>query len=544
MDPSVLLKSNWRPQWPDPVADRAKLLTLRDLMDQRRIREQQYQIHQLAIQKSQQEMADEQRTRQLLATTPISEKTTLRDLLDKGIPLPAAIKIDTELRLRGTAATQQKTAELTQQKTTADLEAERQKQIANVYAGVTALPPGEYSQRQPAWDEAIMNDLLKPEGQRLGLGQIGVETSPAPTNLQEQAQYARAYGAKELQARQFAAEEEARKNAMHAPQFAKALADANTATLTSEGNQPLTQYQRRELDIRETPNTLAELEIAIANPKLSAEKRKQYEAARPALIEAEKNKRLAPLAPGATGSDAEDIAEAIIRGERKPEVKGLYKTGVAVQAILARKGYNSARAELDWQATNKHLSTLNGQQQERLRQAITFTTDSLDVIDNLYKRWQAVGKVTGFPVLNAANIKIAKQLPGEAGAIATSLDAQINDLTSELGTVYKGGNSSTDESLRLAAENLKSNWNEPQFKQAMDNIRTNLKIRRNSILTSEPVGVTPGSPYTPQAQAKEEATQPRGRIYQKQGINRKTGHIIGSDDGNTWYDVQTGKRVE
>jgi hypothetical protein len=219
--------------------------------------------------------------------------------------------------------------------------------------------------------------------------------------------------------------------------------------------------------------------------------------------------------------DIKDTAQAIMEGTAVPVLTNYsFRDRTAIMGELKRGGYNQALAEQDWRATQKHLSTLNGQQQERLRQAITFTSDSTAVIENLYNEWLKVGPASGVKILNRAALATAKNLPGKAGEVATALDAQINDLVSELGTVYKGGNSSTDESLRLAAGNLKADWNEQTFKRALGLIRTNLKIRKNSIMTSEAVGVREGSPYTP---AKEtgagigggqvQVTDPRGVVH-------------------------------
>ena len=201
--------------------------------------------------------------------------------------------------------------------------------------------------------------------------------------------------------------------------------------------------------------------------------------------------------PGGSADDPKLIARGIMEGRQPPTTQGLYRVGPAVRAEFERNGYNYAEAQRDWQAIIRHLGTLNGQQQERLRQAVSFTHDSLDIIDDLYSKWLKAGPASGFKVFNRAALQAAKQVPGETGSIATNLEAQINDLTSELGTVYKGGNASTDESLRLAAENLKADWNEKTFKAAMDQIRKNLKIRSNSIMNSQPVGVSPDSPYLP-----------------------------------------------
>lgn len=212
---------------------------------------------------------------------------------------------------------------------------------------------------------------------------------------------------------------------------------------------------------------------------------------------------------GGTSSNAKDIAAAIKRGEQPPTTTGLYKEGAGVRAELARQGFNLQQAESDWHATQKHLATLNGPQQERLRQAVSFTKDSLGIIDDLYNQWEKVGKPGGWKVFNRGSLATAKQLPGEAGNIAHRLEAQINDLTSELGTVYKGGNTSTDESLKLAAENLKAEWNEKTFHDAITQIRRNLEIRENSIRNSQAAGVSADSPYTPRGETPK-AKDPLG----------------------------------
>jgi hypothetical protein len=208
----------------------------------------------------------------------------------------------------------------------------------------------------------------------------------------------------------------------------------------------------------------------------------------------------------------EDIKDAVIsikEGKASPVLSNYsFRDRTAIAAGLQREGFNQAGAERDWKAINRHLSTLNGAQQERLRQSVTFAYDSLPVLDDLYKRWQKLGPDSGFKVFNRASMQTAKQLPGEAGAVATALDTEIADFTSELGTVYKGGNASTDSSLALAAKNLSGDWNEDTFKEGLKLARTNLGIRRNSILTSEPAGVSPTSPYIPPPASP--ATAPAG----------------------------------
>lgn len=209
-----------------------------------------------------------------------------------------------------------------------------------------------------------------------------------------------------------------------------------------------------------------------------------------------------PAAAGAqtaqTQTQSDDIADAIANGLQPPVTTGLYRFAGPVRAALAKRGYNLSEANRDWTAIQRHLASLNGPQQERLRQSVTFAYDSLDVIDDLFDKWKKLGGASGYRVLNKAALTASKQIPGPLGEAATALDAQINDLISEMATVYRGGNASTDEALRVASANLSSDWNEDQFKTQTGLMRKNLQIRRNAILTSGPVGVSPGSPYAPE----------------------------------------------
>lgn len=213
--------------------------------------------------------------------------------------------------------------------------------------------------------------------------------------------------------------------------------------------------------------------------------------------------------------DAEEIANAIISGDQPPTLQGLYRNGGPVRAALAKAGYPLATAMTDWAATQKHFSTLNGAQQTRLRQAADTAMHSLDVIEDLANQWQG-GK---FPILNKAQLKLAKNgaLGPEAQSIATQLEAQISDVTSELANVYMGGNSPTDHALTLAAKNLSADWTQKQLTDALKLSRTNLGIRLNSIKNTGVIGASPNNPYVPQQTptppAPSQTVKPSGRVY-------------------------------
>jgi methyl-accepting chemotaxis protein len=127
-------------------------------------------------------------------------------------------------------------------------------------------------------------------------------------------------------------------------------------------------------------------------------------------------------------------------GTLPPQLPGrASKEYVAIMAEAKRQGFDLASAATDWTATQKHIATMNGAQQLRLNQSINALPDMLDSVDALASKWKG-GK---FPILNKANLALAKggAYGSDVASIANQLDAQIADVTADLGNVYMGGNS-------------------------------------------------------------------------------------------------------
>lgn len=204
------------------------------------------------------------------------------------------------------------------------------------------------------------------------------------------------------------------------------------------------------------------------------------------------------------GGDADAIADAIINGQQPPVLTGLYRFAAPVRAALAKKGYNLTDAMSDWTATQKFIASTNGVKQTTLRQAVDTAYHSLDVIDDLSSQW----KGGQFPLLNKVNLAAAVNgaYGPQAQSIATQLQAQITDLTSELGQVYMGGNSPTDHALELAGKNLSANWSDKVLRDMTGLARKNLQIRQNSLMNARPAG-TGENPYSQPTQAPQGAPQ-------------------------------------
>lgn len=197
------------------------------------------------------------------------------------------------------------------------------------------------------------------------------------------------------------------------------------------------------------------------------------------------------------GDDVNAIADAIIAGEQPPTLTGLYRNAAPVRAALARKGYDLATATTDWQATQKHVATLNGAQQTRLNQAINALPELLDSVDTLASQWKG-GR---FPILNKANLALAKggAYGADVAAVARQLDTQIADVTADLGNVYMGGNSPTDFALGLASKALSAEWDEQTLHKMVALAKKNVTIRRNSITNTGVQGASPTNRYAPQS---------------------------------------------
>ncbi len=169
------------------------------------------------------------------------------------------------------------------------------------------------------------------------------------------------------------------------------------------------------------------------------------------------------------------------------------KEYLATIAEARRQGFDIASAATDWSATQKHIATLNGAQQTRLNQSINSLPEMLDKVDALSAKW----KGGQFPILNSANLKAAKGgvYGKDVQSVATQLDAQIADVTADLGSVYMGGNSPTDHALGLAAKALSADWSQSTLKDMTTLARNNVQIRSNSIKNTGVAGASASNPY-------------------------------------------------
>lgn len=194
-----------------------------------------------------------------------------------------------------------------------------------------------------------------------------------------------------------------------------------------------------------------------------------------------------------------ETVQGIMNGTIPPDRAGLGRNAgwLKIQSQLANKGFNLARAELDWKAAEAFTRSINSQQQIRLRETAATLKQMIPDVQSKYDEWRKQGLASGVRVFNKAALKASENLPGKAGEAARALDIQISDMVSELGQTYMGGNSPTDHALELAQKNLSGDWNAEQFKAALDLLNKNLGYRVNAIMNADVAGSSEGSPYNP-----------------------------------------------
>lgn len=223
-------------------------------------------------------------------------------------------------------------------------------------------------------------------------------------------------------------------------------------------------------------------------------------------------------------SDVKEAVAAMKEGTVPPLLPGrASKEYIATLAEAHRQGYDLQGAVTDWNATQKHLATMNGAQQLRLNQAINALPDMLDSVDALATKWKG-GK---FPILNRANLALAKggTYGSDVASVANQLDAQIADVTADLGNVYMGGNSPTDHALGLAGKSLKGEWDEKVLHDMVALAKKNVTIRRNSIAHTGVAGASANNPYLPGATESGAPPPPAATPKATMRFNPATGKL-------------------
>ena len=225
----------------------------------------------------------------------------------------------------------------------------------------------------------------------------------------------------------------------------------------------------------------------------------------------------------------QELVSAIMRGDSPPIPPNNPRTK-DIQMVLAglgALGFDNTKAVQDWTSMQKRLQSMNSTQQVRLFQAVGAMEGSVEQADRLYKEWQSTGLASGFSIFNKAALVASANLPGEKGAVARTLLSHIEDMSAELATIYRGGNSPTDAAFASAQKSLSAYWNPETFQRNLELIRQNLRIRKNTMASATQVM---GNQYSPEMAGASDVFQDQQQdIPQTQDAMNAMNAPVGSE---------------
>lgn len=197
--------------------------------------------------------------------------------------------------------------------------------------------------------------------------------------------------------------------------------------------------------------------------------------------------------------DGSIMGEAIRKGLMQPTVLGTRMTQFNKPTFdyLAKSGYDLQKATLDYYGVQRWLSTLNGPQQTRLRQAIDAVQSQFGLIRSYNQQLRSLVPRGQIKALNNASIQLA--LNGAYGPQAADVAKQMGDqmhlVGTELAQVMSGGYSPLDKAISDSGKILDLGRSPSQIDATLDNLDRDVGYRRNSIYAP------PISPSNPTGEA-------------------------------------------
>ena len=276
-DPTIALKVQV-PKFSSPLDDYAKFMSLKDMVDQRRVRDLQVRRLELQEEQDRREQEELRNVTDLLRTNPKASPEQIFGVSpNKGPGL-----------VRGLYEAGK--AQFEARKSQADFaESERQrgrtvqKEMVDQMRSLLELPEAA---RPAAYQKMLQSNLAR------GIVPPEAADQPMPTNEEIWQQYAQYHGAmatedlrEKIASGARAREKEARDVALFNPQYSTAQANAQIAQLKLLGKEPIQPAQQAQLDISGRLDSPDKIAVALSDPNLPPYKRTQLEQARERMIQ-------------------------------------------------------------------------------------------------------------------------------------------------------------------------------------------------------------------------------------------------------------------
>lgn len=194
-------------------------------------------------------------------------------------------------------------------------------------------------------------------------------------------------------------------------------------------------------------------------------------------------------------SRASDIAEGIKRGDQPPTTTGLYGMAPIVRDQLAKDGFNLVKAQLEYQAAQKQVNSLNGPQQVRFVGLANSVVNTIDEVLDLSKKME----LSGVPALNAIELAGYIQTQGNSanGQLATDYMTAVGTLKEEFANLANGGYAPTEPAWKLADQQINANYGVKQLPSSLSEVQRLIKYRLNAMPGMNTIGPGAANPYVP-----------------------------------------------
>ena len=193
------------------------------------------------------------------------------------------------------------------------------------------------------------------------------------------------------------------------------------------------------------------------------------------------------------------IADGIASGQQPPSLTGLYGMSGPVRASLQDRGFDLAKAQLEYKRAEKQVATLNGPQMTRFFGLASSVDKTIDEVRELAMQMDNIG----IPMLNKANLQRYIQAQGnsENGQLATRYVTAVGTLKEEFANLAQGGYAPTEPVWELANKQINENYGVKQMNSSLDEIQRLIRYRVQAIPGASAVGPNAPDRYTGQTGA-------------------------------------------
>lgn len=178
-------------------------------------------------------------------------------------------------------------------------------------------------------------------------------------------------------------------------------------------------------------------------------------------------------------TEAQEIGDAIIRGEQPPVTTGLWRVGPDVKAYLASKGFDQSKAISEWNGAQAAVRGWNSQRMIQYRGLAQSVTSTIDEVRSLSEQLQQNGLTSWNKIRKLALTKGASNTA--AGQQAISYVTAVNTLKSEFAQLENGGYAPTEEVWKLANQQISSDYGVKGMDASLDEIQKLINFRTKAI---------------------------------------------------------------